>query len=319
MQNGVGHLMQKEISDLDFSRKQDFSGLLEQMRASGGFVAKNLGLAADILESMFKDKTCVRFISFPAAPVATGLRGLLADMARRRLFDIIVTTCGTFDHDLARAWGGRYLQGAFEMDDVQLRKRKVNRLGNVLVPDASYGLPLEKNMLPILAELLKKKEEWRPSELAAEFGARVKDKNSILYWATKNKIKVFSPGIFDGAFGTQLTFFATQNPRFKINEIDDQKELAQLGFKTKKTGALIIGGGISKHHTLWWNQFKGGLDYAVGITTAFEYDGSLSGARLREAVSWGKISQKARYVTVDGDATAILPVLMAAVYERLFT
>ena len=73
----------------------------------------------------------------------------------------------------------------------------------------------------------------------------------------------------------------------------------------------MIGGGISKHHTIWWNMFKDGLDYAVGITTAVEYDGSLSGARLKEAVSWGKIKEKARYITVEGDATVLLPLLVA--------
>jgi len=59
------------------------------------------------------------------------------------------------------------------------------------------------------------------------------------------------------------------------------------------------------------------LDYAAFITTATQYDGSLSGARLKEAVSWGKIKEKARYVTVDGDATIILPVILAAIYEKL--
>ncbi|MEM4057270.1 MAG: deoxyhypusine synthase family protein, partial [Thermoplasmata archaeon] len=77
------------------------------------------------------------------------------------------------------------------------------------------------------------------------------------------------------------------------------------------------GGGISKHHTIWWNQFKGGLDYAVYITTAEEYDGSLSGARLREAVSWGKIKAKAKYITVEGDATIILPILIGSIISKL--
>ena len=44
---------------------------------------------------------------------------------------------------------------------------------------------------------------------------------------------------------------------------------------------LMVSGGISKHHVIWWNQYRGGLDSAVYITTAPEHDGSLSGARLR--------------------------------------
>ena len=78
----------------------------------------------------------------------------------------------------------------------------------------------------------------------------------------------------------------------------------------------MVGGGISKHHTLWWNQFKGGLDYGVFITTASQYDGSLSGARLEEAISWGKLKPKAQFTTVDGDATIVLPLLAAALISR---
>jgi len=59
------------------------------------------------------------------------------------------------------------------------------------------------------------------------------------------------------------------------------------------------------------------LDYAVYITTAVEYDGSLSGARVREGISWGKVSEKAKYVTIEGDATILLPLMLGALIERL--
>jgi len=55
----------------------------------------------------------------------------------------------------------------------------------------------------------------------------------------------------------------------------------------------------------------------VYLTTASEYDGSLSGARVREAVSWGKVKETADQVTVEGDATITLPMIVAAVIERL--
>ena len=86
---------------------------------------------------------------------------------------------------------------------------------------------------------------------------------------------------------------------------------------SKRLGALMLGGGISKHHTIWWSQFKEGLDKAVYITTAPEWDGSLSGARLREAVSWGKVKEDADYVTIEGDATVLLPLMIASLYQRL--
>jgi deoxyhypusine synthase len=88
-------------------------------------------------------------------------------------------------------------------------------------------------------------------------------------------------------------------------------------FDAEKSGALIVGGGISKHHTIWWNQFKDGLDYVVYISTAVEWDGSLSGARPREAVSWGKISEKAKRTMIEGDATIIMPIMMSSLLEQM--
>jgi len=102
-----------------------------------------------------------------------------------------------------------------------------------------------------------------------------------------------------------------------VDVLRDEDELSDIVFNAEKTGAIIIGGGISKHHTIWWNQFKGGLDYVVYITTAVEWDGSLSGARVREAISWGKVSENAKHVTVYGDATVLLPIVVASVLDRL--
>jgi deoxyhypusine synthase len=79
----------------------------------------------------------------------------------------------------------------------------------------------------------------------------------------------------------------------------------------------MIGGGISKHHTLWWNQFRDGLDYALYITTAQEFDGSLSGALVREAISWGKVAKDAKQATIHAEATTILPFLFSALLSRL--
>jgi deoxyhypusine synthase len=104
---------------------------------------------------------------------------------------------------------------------------------------------------------------------------------------------------------------------FQLDLYKDENLLSDTVFEAKRTGALIIGGGISKHHLLWWNQFRGGLDYAVQITTAVEFDGSLSGARLSEAITWGKISKEGKDISIWGEATIILPMLIRALYEKL--
>ena len=266
---------------------------------------------------MMKEKECVKFLSFPAAIIATGLRGVIKEFVRREMFDVIITTCGTLDHDLARSWKD-YLQGDFALDDIMLEKEGFHRLGSVLVPKEAYGPLLEEKLTPFLQEIYKEGvKSLYSSELCKRLGKYVGNESSILYWASRNNIPLIVPGITDGAVGNQLWLFSQQKSDFSIDMMKDQQVLSDIVFTAKKTGALMIGGGISKHHTLWWNQFRGGLDYAVYITTAMEYDGSLSGALVREAISWGKVKPKAKQVTVHADATAILPFLAAALLERL--
>jgi len=309
--------MPKEpVEDYNFSKEMSVDELVIQMEKAWGFTAGKLAVGVKIIENMVNQKKCVKFLSFTGNLVATGARGALKELVKRKLFDVIVTTCGTVDHDIARSWKD-YYKGSFVMNDAKLRERNVNRLGNVLVPNESYGIIIEQKMQSLLQSLYKEgKREISSSQLCREIGKRICKENSILYWAAKNNIPVHVPGITDGAVGYQTWLFS-QDHDFRLNLLKDSGELNDTVFTAKKTGALLIGGGISKHHTLWWNQFKEGLDYAIYISTAVEWDGSLSGARPREAVSWGKISEKAQRIMIEGDASLILPIMVSALISRL--
>jgi deoxyhypusine synthase len=295
----------------DFRIRRDSSkDLVEQMKASGGFTAKKLGVAVDIIRKMLHDERSLNFLSFPADLVATGTRGIIKDMVKQSWFDVLVTTCGTIDHEIARSFG-KYYHGSFDADDIALRKRGIHRLGNIFVPQRNYGVVIEQKMTKWLKEIQSNgKTELSTTDLCSEIGMRL-SKSSILYWAWKKKIPVVVPGITDGAVGFQIWQYS-QSHKFKLDLLRDEQILSDMVLEAKRSGALIIGGGISKHHVIWWNSFKGGLDYAVYITTAQEYDGSLSGARMKEAISWGKLKENARHVTVDGDATLCLPLIYAS-------
>jgi len=303
----------KPITDIEIDGDMKVKDLAAQMLASGGFTAKKLGTACGIMRDMLRAQKCTVFLSFPACIISTGTRGVIRRLIEDKLVDVVITTCGTLDHDLARVWK-KYYHGDFMMDDADLHRKGINRLGNILIPNDSYGIVLEQKMQPILSELYASGKKCMSSrQLAYEFGMRVNDKKSILYWAARNDIPIYVPGLTDGAFGSQLWLFRQQHPDFSIDLLKDEQELSDIVFTSKKAGALMIGGGISKHHVIWWNQFRDGLDYAVYLTTAEEYDGSLSGARIREAVSWGKVKESAKYITVEGDATITLPILASSV------
>jgi len=283
------------------------------MGAAGGFQSKSLTDAAEILLSMSSEEDCTTFLSFPASIVATGTRGLLVDLVQEGLVDVIITASGTLDHDIARTLSD-YYHGSFDMDDIALSRAGYHRLGNVLVPLDSYGPLIEKRMQAILSRMhARGATAPTTEELCIEIGKDLDSEESLLYWAQKKGVPVFVPGIMDGSVGSQLWLFAEKHRDFKVDVIGDERRLAEIVFASKKSGALVIGGGISKHHALWWNQFRGGLDYACYITTAVEYDGSLSGAQVREAISWGKVRAKAKKVNLYADATTVLPMLVSYV------
>ncbi len=302
----------ERVLDYTVSPEDKPVDIAERMLTSGGFVARKFAEAVETLAGMWNDADVRIMLSFPAAIVATGVRGVLAQLLRDRLVDLVITTCGTLDHDIARSFA-HYYEGEFTLDDERIEKEGYHRLGSVLVPRDSYGPLIEEKMLTWLEEAYSVGvRKFSTKELAWLIGEKIGMKDSILYWAHENEIPIVIPGPMDGAVGSQVWLFSQRRRDFQLDVLGDEQLLSDFVFESKKLGALMLGGGISKHHTIWWAQFKGGLDYAVYVTTAVEYDGSLSGAPIREAVSWGKVKPRARKVTVYGDATMILPFMISA-------
>lgn len=305
------------VKDIKITKNMSADQLLRAMGEAGGFTAQKLADAADIAEAMAKDKNCLKILSFPACIMATGTRGVIVDMVKNGLVDLIITTCGTLDHDLSRSYA-EYYKGDFMMDDEMLREEfEISRLGNVLVPDECYGAVLEDNLLPMFDEIFAETQSMTTREIIDAVGSRLKDEDSLLYQCHKKGVPVVVPGITDGSFGCQLWMYYQTHRKLRIDLFGDEQMLSEMTNGAKMTGAIIIGGGISKHHVIWWSQFRGGLDYCIYLTTAEEYDGSLSGARIREAVSWGKVKAGAKKMTVEGDATITLPMIYAGVISRI--
>ena len=295
------------VEDYDFGSVEDVGSLIDQMSRAGGFTATKLANARDILRDSMEnvgEEGVLNWISFPACLCATGTRGFFLEGLKRKSFNVVVTTCGTLDHDIARTFQ-EYFHGDFELDDIALGEEGLNRLGNVIVPNECYGEILENVVLPWLEEIeveRKEKDADNPwlgfgsVELCWALGDRIEDESSLLHWIAKHRIPMVIPGITDGSIGAQLFMHRQKNPQFFVDLMADEQILSDLTWPAKESHALMVGGGISKHHVIWWNQYRGGLDSAVSITTAPEYDGSLSGARLREAVSWGKVRPEAPQV-----------------------
>ncbi|CAA2983569.1 deoxyhypusine synthase-like [Olea europaea subsp. europaea] len=62
----------------------------------------------------------------------------------------------------------------------------------------------------------------------------------------------------------------------------------------RKTGMVILGEGLPKHHICNANMMRNGADYAIFIDTPKESDGSDSVAHPDKAVSWETFAAKAK-------------------------
>ncbi len=158
---------------------------------SGGFTAKKLADAIDMVEKMVRDdENCLTFLSFPACIMATGTRGVI-ELVKRKLVDVVITTCGTLDHDLARSWKD-YYHGDFSMDDAEPRAGRT--AWAMCWSPTSYGLVLEETHPDVRGDLAGRDSSHIHPEIIDEVGARLDDEESLLYWAHRNGIPIFGSG-----------------------------------------------------------------------------------------------------------------------------
>lgn len=301
------------VKGIKVGKGQSASDLVSKMR-NAGLQASELGKAVEVMREM-KQSGATVFLTFTSNMVSSGMRELFAQLCEEKFVDVIITSIGSVEEDVIKT-RKPFLLGDFNLNDRVLHEKGVNRIGNILVPNDRYVL-LEKMLKPFFArELAKQKKTGKmlsPSEIIRDLGLSLKDEDSFVFQCAKNGIPVFCPAPTDGAFGLQLFFFKQDNPEFGIDVTGDMKPLSHLVLVSKKTGGIILGGGFAKHHAIGANILRGGFDYAVYVSTASEYDGSLSGAKTKEAVSWGKVKEKAKTAYVEGDASILFPLMMAGI------
>ena len=149
-------------------------------------------------------------------------------------------------------------------------------------------------------------------------GEKIDNKESVYYWAWKNKIPVYSPAILDGSLGDMVYFFKHKKgfEDFEIDIAEDTKRLNDSTTGLEKSGVILLGAGVIKHSILNAHLYRNGADYAVYINNAQEFDGSDAGALPEEAISWGKLIPEVEAVKVYGDATILFPLMVAESFAR---
>lgn len=303
------------VSHIKIKRGMRISDVAKQMEAVKVLGPARFGRAARILGEMFSNDDYSNFISLAGPIIPGGLRTVITDLVDEKLIDGIVTTGANVTHDMLEALGHRHIVGSETLDDAKLRRRGLSRIYDLLVTQKAIE-NLEKAVYRMLNKIPEsKRQNIATYELLWEFGKQLHDKRSLLCTAQKRSVPIFCPGVFDSMLGLNLWTYSQLN-RLLINPFKDFSKLVDLTYGTKKVGAIILGGGMPKHHVLIANSYRGGVDAAIQITLDRPEGGGASGAPLEEAISWGKIKNQRMLATVIGDATVIFPLLTLAALEE---
>ncbi|PRP76641.1 hypothetical protein PROFUN_14967 [Planoprotostelium fungivorum] len=261
---------------------------------------------------------CTIFLGYTSNLVSSGLRETIKFLVKHSLVQAIVTSAGGVEEDFIKCLAPTYL-GDFSMSGPSLRMARMNRIGNLVVPNDNY-CKFEEWILPILDKMVEEQKNqgtnWTPSKIIDRLGKEINHEDSIYYWAHKNQIPVFCPALTDGSLGDMIYFHHYRTPGLVVDIAEDIRTIVNLSVRSKHTGMIILGGGVVKHHICNANLFRNGADYSVFINTGQEFDGSDAGARPDEAISWGKIKINAQPVKVYAEATLVFPLIVSQTFYK---
>lgn len=326
------------VQGYDFNRGVDYDAILDSF-ATTGFQAMNLAKAVAEVERMLdwsladepvaadeepeyvpvEVRQRVRtkiWLSYTSNCISCGLRESIRFLLQHQMVQVVVSTAGGIEEDIIKCMA-QFHVGSFDIDGLSLRRKGINRTGNLLVPNDNYCV-FEDWMTPILDKMHDEQDKdgivWTPSKMIHRLGKEINNETSVCYWAYKNNIPVFSPALTDGSVGDMLYFHSYKRPGFVLDIVQDIRAVNDEAIKARKTGVIVLGGGLIKHHTMNANLMRNGSDFTVYVNTGQEFDGSDSGARPDEAISWGKIRIGTQPVKVYAEASLVLPLIVAKTF-----
>ncbi|HXE90533.1 MAG TPA: deoxyhypusine synthase family protein [Terriglobales bacterium] len=344
-----GHGVERKLHDpvedrlipvypLDLSRARTVDDLLRGM-ADTAFTGRQLGEAADVLEAMARDKDCFVVMTLAGALTVAKQGLVICDLIDHGIVHAIVSTGALMAHGLVEATGRSHFRWNTEVSDEELYQAGYNRVYDTLEP--------EKNLDDVEALVFEVLEKWNPKEILCSWrlnqaiGAHL-DKHAkgrgILKSAFRKKVPVFVPAFTDSELGLDVALAnrirrRDGKPALRFDSFLDLEHFTETLLGQKKLGIFTIGGGVPRN---WAQQFGPYVElmhrragenvpikryhYGVRICPEPVYWGGLSGSPYSEAVSWGKFvppAEGGRFGEVFVDATVGLPIIVAAVLERL--
>ena len=130
---------------------------------------------------------CSIFLGYTSNLVSSGLREVILHLVKQKHVAVLVTTAGGIEEDFIKCLGKTYLAD-FNLDGADLRRKGMNRIGNLIVPNDNY-CKFEDWLMPILDSMLAEQKQcgtvWTPSSFIRRLGKEINNEESIYYWAYK--------------------------------------------------------------------------------------------------------------------------------------
>jgi deoxyhypusine synthase len=326
------------VFPLDLSKAKNISDLVRGM-ADTAFTGRQLGEAVDVLEAMARDKDCFVVMTLAGAMTVAKQGLIVCDLIDKGLVNAVVSTGALMAHGLVEATGCKHYRYDPRMSDVELYEAGYNRVYDTLEPEQNLD-----HVELVMEEVLGK---WDPQQIMCSWklnraiGEHLKHHakgRGILKSAYEKNVPVFVPAFTDSEMGLDVALNNRMRardgkPQLRYDPFLDLNYFAETLLQQKKLGILTIGGGVPRN---WAQQFgpycelrvrRAGEDvplkryhYGVRICPEPVYWGGLSGSPYSEAISWGKFvppDEGGRFGEVFIDATVGLPIMCAAVFERL--
>jgi len=304
----------KRVKHMQLNGCLTVGALVSEMNKCGVLGAGNIGKAAEIVTEMFNDRDYTVFLTLAGPLVPGGMRQIIRELIDQEYVNAVVTTGANMVHDMVEALGHRHWIGTFLAKDEELMTKDIGRIGDIYIEQNAFK-GLEKWIHETLEKIPEqKRERISTTELLFEIGKNISDPNSILATAAKKGVPIISPGLVDSIAGFHMWMYG-QDKTLRIDPLLDTHTIVDIVYEAKKVGMIILGGGWPKHFALFANTFREGVDCAIQITMDRPEPGGLSGATLKEAISWGKVKPEGKVVTVICDATIAFPLIVASALE----
>ena len=303
-----------KVNQINVDNDMKIIDLINQFDKSGVLGAGRVARACNILSEMIQDDEMSVFMSLGGPLIPGGMRNIVTQMIKNKHVDVIISSGANITHDLVEAFGGAHYRHEGK-DDEELNEEGIGRIADINVGSDDFTI-FETEIIKIFEKISSEKSHVSIQELLHEIGLLIDDDNSFVATAARNNVPIFAPGLIDSMMGLQLWIFS-QDHDFVVDAVADMHYLSDIVFDSPKVGAILLGGGLTKHYTLASNVIKGGLDAAIQITMDRPEAGSLGGAPLEEAKSWAKAKCGSSLDSVVGDVTVIFPLIYAACLDKI--